>query len=128
MGLGALVSCAGVVIRWVSVVDCTVSLDDRWRCSHGFKPVGISQIDTTVWSDMLERMWFPFNGWAARAQILVTRLQFGAGQAKDEDAAATMARELDAAAFATRIDRARARAQEPSGDGSSAAERSAPDG
>ncbi len=73
-------------------------------------------------------MWFPFNGWAARVQILVTRLQFAAGQSKDQEAAATMARELDAEEFAARIDPARARTQEPSGEGSSAAERSAPDG
>ena len=52
-------------------------------------------------------MWFPFNGWAARVQILVARLQFAAGQSKDEAAAAAMARELDADEFGARIDRSR---------------------
>jgi hypothetical protein len=73
-------------------------------------------------------MWFPFNGWAARVQILVARLQFAAGQSKDEAAAAAMARELDADEFGARIDRARERTPESSREASTAAERSTSDG
>ena len=77
---------------------------------------------------MLSRMWFPFNGWAAKVQMLVTRLQFVAGQANDEAAAAAMARESDAQEYGARVDREADRPPHPMSQPSTSIERSASDG